>query len=277
MINRLLEEQGQQLSEALTGPYGSTTHSFPSIRSSPRVPAASPASASNRSLEGADSHLETQFLIPFGHSATLAWLLSLPPIRAVIGDFPKSYFYSLEEDTALPQPLDLIEPIQVDWPSLEPDRLRALAESYFQEASAYLPLFTREYYNQLQDVFIQNGPTQDTGTAICLCVWALGYMASNSTKAAVPQTLVDSSPDLGLQYFSIALRIILSKTIWGFTPNLQTCQALVLAASYFCYLGRPLHSWKMIHNAAHRFLEIIKRYVSLASKISRRRIVGKKK
>lgn len=258
----LLEEQGQQLSEALTGPYGSTPASFRSFRSSPLVPVASPA-ISPRSLEGTDTSPETQFLIPPAHTATLAWLLSVPPICSVIGEFPRSYFNDLEHTTALPRPLDLIQPRQIDWPSLEPDHLRGLADAYFNAISAHLPLFSRQTYEELQNDFLENGPTQGVETAICLCVYALGYMASHSTKPAVPEHVVEPIEDLGLHFFAIALRIIISKTVWAFTPSLRTCQALILAATYFCYLGRPLHSCRMTQYAGQMLLDLINSCVIL--------------
>lgn len=249
----MLEEQGQKLSEALTGPQRSTPVTFPPFLSSPQFPSASPASVSNRSLEGGVSSYDTQFLLPSGHSATLLRLLSLPPLRAVLGDFESSYFFDLEENVGLPHPLDLMQPVQVDWPSLEPNRLRAFADAYFSEVSAHLPLLTKEYYNGLQSRFFQNGPAPDIETAICLCVWALGCMKSPSTAATVSE---ENLEDLGAHYFAAALRIIVPKAALQLTPSIQLCQALILAASYFSYLGRPLHSWKMIQNAGQKMLEI---------------------
>ena len=253
----MLEEQGQKLSEiSLTASYGSTPASLHSIRSSPLIPAASPASASNRSLEGSGTSLDnTQFLIPCGHTATLAWLLSLPAIRSVIGDIPGGYFYELEENSPLPRPLDLVQPMPLDWPHLEPGLLRELSDAYFDEVSPHLPLFTRQYYEGLLDSMMENGPTEDIDSAICLCVCALGCITSHSTEG--PERLSDRAEDLGLRFFQPALCIILSKTVWGFTSNMQICQALVLAGTYFSYLGRPLHSWKMIHYAAHKFLQLV--------------------
>lgn len=252
-MGRLLEEQGQRLNDMARGDhyaYTSTPASFPSFRSSPQIPAASPLSVSNRSLEAADVSFESaQFLIPPGHTATSIWLLSLPAIQSVIGDFPRTYFHELEESTPLPRPLDLVNPQPVNWPSFAPELLQKLADAYFRDVSPHLPLFSRQYYDILQNDLLENGPTEDIETAICLCIWALGCVASQSTEAAVPEHENDPAIDLGLDFFQPALRIILSKSTWGFTPNLKVCQALFLAGTYFSYLGRPLHSWKMIYTA----------------------------
>lgn len=250
---RLLEEQGQRLNDMARGDhyaYTSTPASFPSFRSSPQIPAASPLSASNRSLEAAEVSFESaQFLIPPGHTATSIWLLSLPAIQSVIGDFPRTYFHELEESTPLPRPLDLVNPQPVNWPSFAPELLQKLADAYFRDVSPHLPLFSRHYYDILQNDLLENGPTEDIETAICLCIWALGSVASHSTEAAVSGHDTDPATDLGIDFFQPALRIILSKSMWGFTPNLRVCQALFLAGTYFSYLGRPLHSWKMIYTA----------------------------
>lgn len=240
----------------MTGPYDLTTASFPSFRSSPLVPAASPATSA-RSLEGADAGLETQFLIPPAHTATLSWLLTLPTVGSVIGEFPRLYFCDLEQTTALPQPLDPVQPGQVDWPSLDPDRLRGFSDAYFNEVSAHLPLLTRQTYESLQDEVLENGPTQNVETAVCLCVWALGSLVSHSSDAAVREDMVDPTQDPSLQFFAVALSIIVPKTVWAFTPSLRTCQALVLAGTYFCYLGRPLHSYRMVQYAGQMLLEMI--------------------
>lgn len=210
---------------------------------------------SNRSLEGGEFDLDTQFLIPPGHSATLAWLLTLPPIRAIIGDFPKTYFFELEDASALPQPLDITLPAHINWPSLEAHRLQEFADVYFEQVAVHLTLLTQDGFAGLAEDVLQNGPSFNIETAICLSVWALGCIASKPGITATSGSSTDTAQELSLEYFSIALRIILSKAMWGFTSNLQTCQALILAGMYFGYLGRPLHAWKMTHSAGQKLLE----------------------
>lgn len=147
----MLEEQGQQwqhLSEALKHPTATRSGSFPSFQPSPRHAAVSPVSWKE---ETDDSSTETQFLVPPGHSATLVWLLSLPTLSAVLGDFTKSYFYGLEESTALPHALDPFQSFPLDWPPLQPARLRELADAYFNKTSSHLPLLTRQFYEELQE------------------------------------------------------------------------------------------------------------------------------
>lgn len=258
VTTRMLEEQGQRLSEALTSPQRSTSISFPSYLSSPQIPSASSASVSNRSLEGGASSYDTQFLLPFGHSATLLRLLSLPPLRAVVGDVPKTYFLDLEESAGLPHLSDLIQPAQIDWPSLEPNQARAFATAFFNEVSLHIPLITKDYFESLQNCFFQSGPSPNVETAICYCIWALGCLASSPNTVTVSES-VDDPPlgSLSSAYFAAAMRIITPTALLQLTSNVQTCQALTLAAMYFSSLGRPLHSWKLVQIAAQQLLEIL--------------------
>lgn len=218
-----------------------------SFRYDHRTTAGSPASW----LEDLDVSIETQFLVPSGHSATLYYLLSLSPMRALIGELPQSHFHDHEEGAALPEPLNLSQRAPLDWPSLEPERLRGLADEYFNSTSSHFPLITRQSYEEIQDRLLQHGPKEDFETAICLSIYALGCMVSHTAALSSPHE------DLGLEYFALSLRIIMAKMLTSLKPSLLLCQALVLAALYFDCLGRPLHAWKMIHYAGQQFLQIV--------------------
>lgn len=91
-----------------------------------------------------------QFLIRTGHTATSIWLVSLPAIQSVVGDFQKTYFHELEESTPLPRPLDIVNPGPIDWPSFAPELLQELADAYFKHVSPHLPSISRQYYESLQ-------------------------------------------------------------------------------------------------------------------------------
>lgn len=213
----------------------------------PRATAVSPASW----LVDLDVSLETQFMIPSGHSATLHYLLSLPPIRALVGGLSQSYFQDHEEEAAFPEPLNLSQHAPLNWPSMEHDRLRGLAGAYFNSTSSHFPLITRQLYEEMRDRLLQHGPKEDLETAICLSIYALGCMISHMAA------LNSLHEDLGLEYFAVSLRITMAKMVTSLTPSLLLCQALALAALYFDCLGRPLHAWKMIHYAGQQFLQTV--------------------
>ena len=262
-IEALLEEQGQRLSDLALGAESSYAPSRSSLQPmpSPSLVSASPASATSRTLEGHDIHADqAQFLIPYDHNTAAVSLLSLPIVRSLAGDYPKSYFYDIEETFPLPPPLDLIHQDPIAWPPApDPGTLELLTDVYFAAVHPTYPLFTRQYFKSLYSSVLENGLTETPETAICLCVWALGCIfVSSTTPSARPPRDFDG---LGLVFFKPALRLILSRTVWGFTPDVQICQALLLAASYIAHLGRPLHSWKMVHYASHKFLQLTHKYV----------------
>ena len=253
----MLEEQGQRLNDLALGATSSYAPSRSSLQPmpSPSLVAASPASVTSRTLEGHDIHGDqAQFLIPYDHSTAAVSLLSLPIVRSLAGDYPKNYFYDIEETSPLPPPLDLIHQEPIAWPPApDPGILELLTDVYFTAVHPTYPLFTRQYFKTLYSNVLENGLTEDAETAICLCVWALGSIfVSNTPSARLPRDF----DTLGISFFVPALRLILCRTVWGFTPDVQICQALLLAASYIAHLGRPLHSWKMVHYASHKFLQL---------------------
>lgn len=259
-IETLLEEHGHRLNDlshpipgqiALSRPQSFSSIPQPHL-SSPELIAASPASASNRSHDAIDVHLEqTQFLIPYNHSTSANFLLALPKVRSFLGEFPRDYFYSLEENQPLPQPLDLLYNGPILWPALNQVELERLADNYYEYVHPNYPLFGTKTFKIWHRNLLANGPAEDLETAVCFCVYALGCAASPVTKGKSAESSLDEDA-VGMRFFQPALRIILHCSIWGFKPNIIVCQALVLAASYFAHLGRPLHSWKMVYYASHK-------------------------
>lgn len=56
--------------------------------------------------------------------------------------------------------------------------------------------------------------------------------------------------------FAQAIRLINDQLCLSFTPNIELCQALILAASYLAYVARPLHSWRYAQSAFSAFQQI---------------------
>ncbi len=193
----------------------------------------------------------TQFLIPKDHATVASALLAFPRARRLLGEYPRDFFFQLEETLPLPGLLDNIHGATQVWPSLEPDVLEALSMNYFRYVHPHQPLFTHQSFSLWQDKLLQAQATDDITTAICFCVYALGTVSARSEDTEVEA--------LGLEYFQPALRTILHHVIWGFRPNIAICQALLLAASYFSHLGRPLQSWRMAHYGSRIFLNLVER------------------
>ncbi|CAJ2513711.1 Uu.00g018300.m01.CDS01 [Anthostomella pinea] len=209
----------------------------------------------------ADTLDSPQFLIPKNHATLASTLLSLPPVRDRLGDIPRDFFFQVEEKQPLPVLLSSLHDGPLVWPPLTPRILDELVGSYFHHAHPHHPLFTLQNFKLWHTRLLEHQDVDDIGTAICLCVYSLGAVCSAQGESQ------KSSEALGLEYFQPALKIILKATVWGFRPDLNTCQALLLAASYFAHLGRPLHSWRMAQFASRIFLNLVesrKRYLAQA-------------
>lgn len=267
-IEMLLEEHGQRLNHLsqIQQPLKSPQARAPSVHGlslppllSPDMVAGSPASASNRSHEAINiDDGQGQFHIPYNHSTSANHLLTLPRVQSILGEFPRDYFYTLEESQPLPQPLDLLYNGPILWPRLDPSELARLVDIYFENVHPNYPLFQRATFKVWQHGLMTNGPDENLETAICLCVYALACAASPDTKGKSVEATMDEDA-VGMRFFQPALRIILHRSIWGFQPNILICQALVLAASYFAHLGRPLHSWKLAYYASHKLQHLFER------------------
>lgn len=246
-IESMLEQQSQQLN--ILG------NSSPRISQSEYIsglPQQSDYLQSTTTI-GATEVDSTQFLIPKDHATIASTLLALPRARRLLGDYPRDFFFRLEETLPLPGILGNVHDATQVWPSgLEPDVLDVLAMNYFRHVHPHQPLFTPQCFRLWQNALVQAQVVDEVTTAICFCVYALGTVCMLSEDT-------EDSEGLGLEYFQPALRTILHHTIWGSRPNIAICQALLLAASYFSHLGRPLQSWKMAHFSSRIFLNLVER------------------
>jgi hypothetical protein len=252
-IEALLEQQGQQLRHLST----SSTPTNASVASvvafdynqSPLFPQVSDFTeiASFRQEDTLESH---PFLIPKGHTALTTSLLAVPQVRDQLGDYPRDFFYKIEENQTLPDILQSTQGDRKSWPPLRQNILTKLSENYFRNVHPHHPLFSQSTFLLWQAKLLKKGPIANTEAAICLCVYALG--AITTTVASAPHA---SDEVLGLNFFRPALALALNEYTWNFKPDLLICQALLLAGSYFSHLSLPLHSWRMTYFASKRFLQ----------------------
>ncbi|KAI1327503.1 hypothetical protein F5Y16DRAFT_371500 [Xylariaceae sp. FL0255] len=238
-IETLLEQQSHQL------------HQLDARSSQSPYPASLSEQNEFTRFKAADhsSSLEpSQFLIPKNHAAQISSLLSLPQVREVIGDIPRDYFNRVENSLPLPPALENFHDGRLVLPVLDPQTLETLVGRYFQFAHPHHPLFTPATLGAWQRELLQSQDHGSIRTAICLCVYALGSLCNEQDEDS------KSVETLGLEYFQPALKIIMKEMTWSFSPRIEVCQALLLAASYFAHLGRPLHTFRMGYNASHMFL-----------------------
>lgn len=269
-IEALLEEQSQRLDDLVRGPQDTPGLWSPratrsallplDVSHSPQIAAASPASVSNRSQDNVldtRQNEQAQFLIPYDHSTSANSLLAWPRVKALIGDYPEDYFFTLEQALPLPTCLEIPNDTtdRLSLPSLNPGVLDSLAQNYFSVVHPNFPLFTYHEFGGWHANLYKHGPGNTPETAICLCVYALGCLVLPGEEQVDVEVQAEKD-QLALQFFHPAIRIILRHTVWGFRPSMEICQALILASSYFAHLGRPLHSWKMAVYASQEFISL---------------------
>ncbi|KAI1174638.1 hypothetical protein F4777DRAFT_378028 [Nemania sp. FL0916] len=244
-IESLLEQQSQQIYQlnirSSQSPYPTSQSDYVSEKQSEPV----------RLLTDVDPSLESStFLIPKNHAAVATTLLAFPQIREVMGEYPRDYFFQVEEKLPLGL-LDQVHSGPLTWPPLSADIMNTLAASYFQHVHPHQPLFTPRAFRSWQTRLLESHDLDGVTTSICLSVCALGALSSaQSSHQKAPDTL-------GLEYFQPSIKIMIREVVWGFRPNILACQALLLASSYFAHLGRPLHSLRMAHFASRLFLNIL--------------------
>ncbi|KAI0478933.1 hypothetical protein GGR56DRAFT_350395 [Xylariaceae sp. FL0804] len=249
-IENLLEQQSQQI-------YQLNTRSSPGSYANSQADLAAEYSQQNEYLQSAaaaEIHASvdsSQFLIPKNHATLASTLLSLPAVRDLIGVYPADYFFQVEAKLPLPGILDGLCDRPLVWPRLDPAAFEPLVASYFLRAHPHHPLFSPQVFKSWQTRLLESQGEDNIETCLCFCVYALGTLCAS-------QEGTQKGPELlGLEYFQAALKIMLRESLWGFRPDIKTCQALLLGASYFAHLGRPLHSWRLAQFASRKFLHII--------------------
>jgi hypothetical protein len=234
----------------------------------PPLPASSPPNPFMQTLEPStpmmpnrpeptrDAHLDPAFLVPVGHTASTGWLLNCAPVKALLGDYPRDYFYDLEERLPLPRTLNDLSGSSQDWPALDAATLDQLAHNYFSVAHPHFPIFTVQEFEGWQAEFFRTCLDRTPETAICLCVYAIGSLVSPEGETISTQEQAEKDA-LGLRFFHPALNISWRHAVWGFRPEISVVRALLLCASYLAHIGRPLHSWKLAYHTSINFIQLL--------------------
>ena len=184
--------------------------------------------------------------IPVKHNTSSSYLLSLPEMRALVGDYPPDLFFMLESRNPLPPELAFdgwLAPV----PQVHIDRniTDYLVSTFFSEVSPCHPILDHGTFQEVYSQFLERGVDSSIESALCLTVFALGAAALASTDAEDC-----SSRPAGMEYMQSAIPTLLSLSSWSFSWNILLPQALVLAGVYFAYIVRPLQSWRLIYSAS---------------------------
>ncbi|OAT09208.1 hypothetical protein BDBG_04752 [Blastomyces gilchristii SLH14081] len=232
----------------LTSPLNDNTQS-----SSPSMAAVSPEFTAQ--LEGS-IELLAPFTIPPKHwtssssssslSSSVNNLLKLPIIKSVVGEFPDDYFFSIESRQVTPALGGSWMSSQVELPDIENDVTDRLVDTFFSEVHPCHPILARDEFCTMYANVMSDGLGFNLQSAFCLVVFALGDVASESE--GVDPRVQYWEP--ALKYFRPALSILMAESAFSFGSDLLLPQALIFGGICFAYLGKPLHSWKLIFMAS---------------------------
>lgn len=186
--------------------------------------------------------------IPVKHKTSSSYLLSLPAMKALIGEYPPDLFFLLESRDPLPQALSFDA-----WPSQATQPLpplgrevtNYLVSAFFSMAHESHPVLDEAEFRALYAGFGADSSLSNIESALCMIVLAIGAVAMSSPDAADFRT----NPP-GMEYMQHALPTLISLSAWSFSYSTILAQALVLASNYFAFVVRPLHSWRLIFSAS---------------------------
>ncbi|KAJ5359774.1 Transcription factor [Penicillium concentricum] len=184
--------------------------------------------------------------IPVKHKTSSSYLLSLPSVKSLIGEYPTDLFFMLESRAHLPPELSFERWPSVPEPSIEieNDLATNLVSIFFASAHHNHPILDPGRFQDIFSGFLENGPDSSIESTLCMVVLALGAVAGLPSDA---HAFLHSPP--GMEYMQHAMPTLLSQSAWSFSSSLVLPQALVLASVYFAYIVRPLQSWRLIYSA----------------------------
>lgn len=184
--------------------------------------------------------------IPVKHKTSSSYLLRMPAMRALVGEYPEDLFFLLESKNTLPRELSF-EALPKTPPKLHITREMAdyLVATFFATAHTNHPILDEASFRELYQTFLENGVDSSVESALCLVVFALAAVATAS-----PESSNFSVSPPGMEYIQHAMPTILSLSSWSFNYSIVLAQALVLASVYFAYIVRPLQSWRLIYSAS---------------------------
>ncbi|CAK7244578.1 MAG: hypothetical protein STHCBS139747_006122 [Sporothrix thermara] len=217
--------------------------------------------------------------IPVKHKTSSSYLLSLPAMKALIGEYPPDLFFLLESRDPLPPALTFEPwswsaagtagvgvgagagaaaasspaaaghpppPPPPPLPPLGRDVTDYLVSAFFSMAHESHPVLDEAEFRALYAHFGgANSSLATVESALCLVVLAIGAVAVSS-----PETSDFRRQPPGMEYMQHALPTLIALSAWSFSYSTALAQALVLASNYFAFIVRPLQSWRLIFSAS---------------------------
>lgn len=183
--------------------------------------------------------------IPVKHKTSSSYLLTLPSVKALIGEYPTDIFFRFELRSQLPPQLALDQFHPTSPVDIQREITDELVLCFFAYVHPNHPILDRDDFESYYARFLENGPDYSHESILCMVVLALGAVAS---AAPDPEVFKTSPP--GMEYMQYAMPTLVSISAWSFSSSMLAPQTLVLASVYFAYIVRPLQSWRLIYSAS---------------------------
>ena len=181
--------------------------------------------------------------IPVKHKTSSNYLLSLQPIKNLIGEYPDDLFFMLESRNPLPPELSLESLSSLEVAQFDRQETDYLVSAFFESAHAHHPIIDHDAFRSIYEQVAIKGYGSDIESALCMAVFALG-------EAVVAPDFFSGDSPPGVSYMRRALPTLVAMSSWSFSQSILLPQALVLASVFFAYIIRPLHSWRLIYSAS---------------------------
>lgn len=184
--------------------------------------------------------------IPVKHNTSSNYLLSLPEMKALIGEYPTDLFFLLESKNDLPPELSFngwLTPLS--HVHINKEVTDYLVSGFFSGPYNCHPILDCATFQDIYSRFLEVGIDTSLESALCLVVFALGSAALSRQE---PDDL--AARPAGMEYMQLAMPTLISLSSWSFAWNILLPQALVLASVYFAYIVRPLQSWRLIYSVS---------------------------
>ncbi|KAL3489930.1 hypothetical protein BJX62DRAFT_238572 [Aspergillus germanicus] len=188
--------------------------------------------------------------IPLGHQTTTGTLFSLKQIRSLIGDYPQDFFLQLESERRY-DPIDELFHSTAAYPFSALDLRREVTDplvaAFFTHIHPSFPLLDHQAFLDLYELFPRGMDAACIEDSLCLVVIALGVLSASLDEIGGSNSGASHS---GMDYFSAAYHILTTEWMSSFRIKETLPTALLYAAIYLCYLGRPLQTARFVHMAS---------------------------
>ncbi|KAJ4154216.1 hypothetical protein NW765_014963 [Fusarium oxysporum] len=117
--------------------------------------------------------------IPAEHKTSSSYLLGLPAVKMLVGEYPTNLFFLLESQSPLPPELSP-EQSQNPLPPFQIERsvLDHLVATFFSSVHVSHPVLDQAEFTEIYERFLDKGADSSTESALCMTVFALGAVSS---------------------------------------------------------------------------------------------------